>query len=66
MKKKRNVGNVRVKMSLKTSTKNLEKLKQLSKEELVEMILAQMETIEGLFQEIEKLKCGKLQTIYYL
>lgn len=46
-------------MSQKTSTKNREKLRQLSKEELVEMILAQMETIEGLFQEIEKLKLSR-------
>ena len=43
-------------MRKKTSTRNREKLSQLSKEELVEMILAQQKVIEVLKQEIEKLK----------
>lgn len=46
-------------MSKKTSTKNREKLSQLSREELVEIILTQQEVIEYLKQEIEKLKASR-------
>ena len=46
-------------MSKKTPQKNREKLSQLSTEELVEMILTQIEVIECLKQEIERLKLSK-------
>ena len=46
-------------MSKKASTRNREKLSQLSTEELVEIILAQQEVIEQLKQEIEKLKVSR-------
>lgn len=46
-------------MSQKTSTRNREKLSQLSKEELVEIILIQQEVIEDIKQEIEKLKVSR-------
>lgn len=46
-------------MGNKTSTKNREKLSQLSTEELVEIILTQQEVIEYLKQEIEKLKASR-------
>ena len=59
MKKKSNVGNVGVKMSQETPQRNREKLSQLSTEELVEIILTQIEAIEGLKQEIERLKTSR-------
>ena len=59
MKKKIDLDNVGVKMSKKASTRNREKLSQLSTEELVEIILAQQEVIEQLKQEIEKLKVSR-------
>ncbi len=59
MKKTSNVGNVGVKMSQGTPQKNREKLSQLSTEELVEIILTQQEAIEGLKQEIERLKMSR-------
>lgn len=46
-------------MNNKTSTRNREKLSQLSTEELVEIILTQQEVIEYLKQEIEKLKVSR-------
>lgn len=46
-------------MNQRTSPGNREKLSQLSKEELVEMILSQQEIIEVLKQEIEKLKVSR-------
>ena len=46
-------------MSETTSTRNRERLSQLSTEELVEMILTQIEVIEYLKQEIEKLKVSR-------
>ena len=52
LKKKSNVGNVGVEMNQETSTRNREKLSQLSKEDLVETILTQQE-------EIEKLKISR-------
>jgi len=59
LKKKSDLGNVEVKMSKQTSTKNREKLSQLSTEELVEIILTQQEVIEYLKREIEKLKVSR-------
>ena len=59
MKKKVDLGNVGVKMSKKTSTRNREKLSQLSTEELVKIILTQQEVIEYLKQEVEKLKASR-------
>lgn len=59
MKKKSNLGNVEVKMSKKTSTKNRDKLSQLLKEELVEIILTQQEVIEYLKEEVEKFKVSR-------
>ena len=55
----KSIGNVEVEMSKQTSAKNREKLSQLSKKELVEMILTQQEVIEYLKQEIEKLKVSR-------
>ena len=46
-------------MSEKTSTKNKDKLSQLSTEELVEIILTQQEIIEHLKEEVEKLKVSR-------
>ncbi len=46
-------------MSQKPQWKNKEQLNQLSIKELVEIILAQQEIIEGLYQEIEKLKISR-------
>ena len=46
-------------MSKKTSTRNREKLSQLSTEELVKIILTQQEVIEYLKQEVEKLKASR-------
>ncbi len=46
-------------MRKQASTRNREKLSQLSREELVEIILAQQEVIEDLKQEIEKLKISR-------
>lgn len=46
-------------MSPKPQWKNKEQLNQLSIKELVEIILAQEEIIEGLYQEIEKLKISR-------
>lgn len=46
-------------MSKQASTKDREKLSQLSREELVEIILTQQEAIEHLKQEIEKLKASR-------
>ena len=46
-------------MSKKTSTRNQEQLRQLSTEELVEIILTQQEVIEYLKQEVEKLKASR-------
>lgn len=49
-------------MREKTSTKNRDKLSQLSTEELVEIILTQQEVIEYLKEEIEKLKVSRLDS----
>lgn len=46
-------------MSQETPRRNREKLSQLSTEELVEMILTQIEAIEDLKQEIERLKMSR-------
>lgn len=46
-------------MSKKTSTRNREQLSQLSKEELVDIIVSPQEVIEYLKQEIEKLKVSR-------
>ena len=46
-------------MSQRTPQRNREKLSQLSTEELVEIILTQIEGIEGLKQEIERLKISR-------
>ncbi len=46
-------------MSQKPQCQNKEQLSQLSTKELVEIILAQQEIIEGLYQEIEKLKISR-------
>lgn len=46
-------------MNKKTSPKNREKLSQLPKEELVEIIVTQQEVIEYFKQEIEKLKLSR-------
>ncbi|MEM8723198.1 MAG: hypothetical protein AAGE84_28595 [Cyanobacteria bacterium P01_G01_bin.39] len=59
MKKKSNIGNVGVEMSKETSTSKQEKLSQLSKEELVGIILTQLEAIESLKEEIERLKISR-------
>jgi transposase len=59
LKKKRSIDNVEVEMNKKTSAKNREKLSQLPKEKLVEMIVTQQEVIEYLKEEIEKLKLSR-------
>ena len=59
MRKERSIGNVEVEMNKQTSVKNQEKLSQLSKKELVEMILTQQEVIEYLKQEIDSLKVSR-------
>ncbi|MDJ0595485.1 MAG: hypothetical protein QNJ72_36785 [Pleurocapsa sp. MO_226.B13] len=46
-------------MSQETPQRKQEKLSQLSKKELVEIIQTQIETIEDLKQEIEKLKISR-------
>lgn len=46
-------------MSQETPTRNREQLSQLSKKELVEIILTQIEAIEDLKKEIEKLKISR-------
>ena len=46
-------------MSEQTSARSREKLSQLSKKELVEIILTQIEVIEYLKQEVEKLKVSR-------
>lgn len=59
MQERRKLGNVNDKMSQKPEFNNQEQLNQLSKKELVEIILAQQKIIEEFKIEIEKLKISR-------